>query len=754
MEGGYAIIRFVVLLVLFGIGGGSEAGGESDEKVYIVYMGGADGSLGNELVASVTRRKENGVVHKYKHGFSGFAARLSKEQAAEIAMKEGVVSVFADPLLKLHTTRSWDFLTYQTQVIIDDDDHHHHSSSDTIIGILDTGIWPEAPSFGDKDMGPLPSRWKGTCMNSQDFNSSNCNRKIIGARFYANDDDDTDSSARDSIGHGSHVASTAAGCSVSDASYYGLAPGSAKGGSPSSSLAVYKVCSNFGCRGSAILAAFDDAIADGVDILSLSLGSPATFRPQLTSDPIAIGAFHAVQSGITVVCSAGNDGPASNTVVNDAPWILTVAATTIDRDFQSHLLLPGNKVIKGQGIHFSNLSTSPQYPLVYGESATTGSANLAEARLCHPGSLDGSKVKGKIVVCDGKNDVYSTSEKIETVKESGGIGMVHVQDQSRAVASSYGAFPATVINSKDALPLFQYLNSTSKPTATILATVSVSNYKPAPQVAYFSSRGPSTLSNNILKPDIAAPGVEILAAWTGKEGAEDVPEGKKASPFNLISGTSMACPHVSGVAANVKSRNPTWTPSAIKSAIMTCATQNNNLKAPITTDSGSLATPYDYGAGEVTTSGPLQPGLVYETTTTDYLNYLCYIGLNLSTIKLISTTLPSTFACPKDSSSDHVSNINYPSISIHISNLKTYTVTRTVTNVGEDEEALYSSLVDAPSGVDVKLNPDKLQFTNTTNKLSYEVTFSIASLNEAPVFGTITWTNAKHTVQSPFVLTN
>lgn len=175
-------------------------------------------------------------------------------------------------------------------------------------------------------------------------------RKLIGARFYdTSESDDTeteDGSPRDSEGHGSHVAATAAGSIVQGASYYGVAAGTAKGGSPTSRIAVYKVCSSEGCLGSAILAAFDDAIADGVDVLSLSLGSPIEYEPELSSDPIAIGAFHAVEQGITVVCSAGNDGPSRETVVNAAPWIVTVAATTIDRDFESDVVLGGNKTIK------------------------------------------------------------------------------------------------------------------------------------------------------------------------------------------------------------------------------------------------------------------------------------------------------------------------------------------------------------------------------------------------------------------------
>ncbi|XP_027354812.1 CO(2)-response secreted protease-like [Abrus precatorius] len=763
---------FYTLLLFLGAFRLSSAGNDSinddtDSKgVYIVYMGASDStnaSIRNDhaqVLNSVIKRNERALVRNYEHGFSGFAARLSKEEANSIAQKPGVVSVFPDPVLKLHTTHSWDFLKYQTHVKIDTNPNtvsNSSSSSDTVIGILDTGIWPEAASFKDEGMGSIPSRWKGTCMKSQDFNSSNCNRKLIGARYYADpdgDEDGSDNTVRDSIGHGTHVASTAAGVTVTNASYYGLAAGTASGGSPETRLAVYRVCSNSGCRGSAILAAFDDAIADGVDVLSLSLGSPSVFRPDLTSDPIAIGAFHAVERGIVVVCSAGNDGPSSSTVVNDAPWILTVAASTIDRDFQSNVVLGGNKVITGRAINFSPLSHSPEYPLIYGESAKTSSTDLAEARQCHPDSLEGNKVKGKIVVCDGKDDGYSTSEKISIVKQVGGIGVVHITEQNGAVASNFGDFPATEISSKDAATILQYINSTSNPMATVLPTVSVLDYKPAPVVIYFSSRGPSTLSKNVLKPDIAAPGVNILAAWIGND-AEDVPKGKKPSLYNIISGTSMACPHVSGLAGSVKSQNPTWSASAIKSAIMTSAIQNNNLKASLTTDSGSLATPYDYGAGEMTTSEPLQPGLVYETSTIDYLNFLCYIGLNITTVKVISRTVPDSFSCPKDLSSDHISNINYPSIAIsNFYGKGPVNVTRTVTNVGEEDETIYSSVVDAPSGVHVTLTPDKLQFTKSSKKLSYQVIFSSTSTSlKEDLFGSITWTNGKYNVRSPFVLT-
>jgi hypothetical protein len=188
---------------------------------------------------------------------------------------------------------------------------------------------------------------------------------------------------------------------------------------------------------------------------------------------------------------------------------------------------------------------------------------------------------------------------------------------------------------------------------------------------------------------------------------------------------------------------------------LNAATQIDNTKAPITTDLGPVATPYDYGAGEITITESFQPGLVYETTILDYLNYLCYIGLNTTTIKIISKTVPKNFSCPKDSTPDHISNINYPSIAIsEFTGKEIVNVSRTVTNIGEEDETVYSAIVDAPNGVKVQLIPEKLQFTKSSKTVTYQVIFSstLTSLKEN-LFGSITWSNGEHRVRSPFVLT-
>ncbi|KAL5995666.1 hypothetical protein ACLOJK_025733 [Asimina triloba] len=799
MKGLFVSHHYLLLLsIFFLVFVVADVRGVKDEKIYVVYMGAATFSgpalTQNhiQLLSSVLQRDvghaEKSMIHSYKHGFSGFAARMSAAQARALARRRGVVSVFEDPILQLHTTRSWDFLKYQTDLETDsygnrgssDSTQESGSGVDTIIGLLDTGVWPESASFDDTGMGPIPGRWKGVCVKGVDFNSSNCNRKLIGARYYTSSDGKSsgdkphdDETPRDSQGHGTHTSSTAAGASVADASYYGIATGTAKGGSPGSRIAMYRVCFLGGCRGSAILAAYDDAINDGVDVLSLSLGASPFFRPGLETDPIAIGAFHAVERGILVVCSAGNNGPDLKTVVNEAPWILTVAASTIDRDLDSSVLLGSNELVKGEAINFSNLGKSPVYTLVYGGSAKSSSSTEDDASNCNPDSLDAAKVEGTIVFCEHSDNTYSTREKRDEVKKLGAVGLILMDDTAKLVASKYGNYPTTVVSSEGAAQIKAYMNSTKlyvclkKAGGDDSTNCSRDKFQTCPYRGLLLLSRPFQPDKKYSKgkqagfstedglPDIAAPGVNILAAWIETNNTSDVPPGKKPSLFNLLSGTSMACPHVSGIAATIKSKNPTWGPSAIRSAIMTTAILTNNEKAPLTQDSGSPATPYDYGAGEVTPSGGLQPGLVYEMETNDYLLFLCYYGYDLSQIKKIAN-VSNGFSCPKDSSQDMISNLNYPSISISKFDGKTSrTVNRTVTNVGPDQST-YVASVKSPSGLAVKVVPDKLQFTKNSKKMSYQVVFSSSNSTSIAddLFGWISWTDGTHKIRSLFAVTN
>ncbi|GER43546.1 subtilisin-like serine endopeptidase family protein [Striga asiatica] len=735
--------------------------------VYNVYMGktkspnGAPRSDHAHLLSELSKRKQNSVVQTYNRSFLGFSARLSDEEAKSISALDGVVSVFPDRPLKLHTTRSWNFLrslnafqitnatppsTYPTISNCSATPH------DIIIGIFDTGIFPEHPSFSDAYMGEIPSRWKGICMPGEDKNSSLfiCNNKVIGARYY----DDAEQpgyilTARDKSGHGTHISSIAAGVPVAGASFCGLAEGTAKGGSPSARIAVYSICDEDGiCLASAILKSMDDAISDGVDLMSLSVGG---MHDNLLEDPIAIGAFHAMEKGIIVVCSVGNRGPSSGTLKNFVPWVLSVGATTIDRVFEVSIVLGGNnKVIKGGGINFSGLNKHPIYRLIEGRSASN-KHNSSDASNCVPGSLNAAKVKGKIVLC-GYKDRHSLVDKINTLMKQGAMGIIMIDNALRQLTQYvYGTDPFAAVTEEDGAQIRSYIHSTRKPVATILPTEAILDYKPAPVVPRWSGRGPIDGIKNLVKPDVTAPGVDILAAYPPINDTLMPLPSKEIPLFHIDSGTSMSCPHVSGLAATLKSHNPKWTPSAIKSAITTTAIPTNNLGAPITTDNGSRATPYDMGAGEINLSDSLSPGLVYETKTIDYIHFLCNLGYNETAIKIISSTVPDNFCCPDKSDPDLISDMNYPSIAV--SGLNTNgirKVKRTVTNVGE-VDSTYKATVDAPPGVQVQVVPSTLQFTKNVKKLTFRVIFKNVDAYSGPLFGSIVWSNTKYRVRSPFV---
>ncbi|XWS65923.1 hypothetical protein CRYUN_Cryun05aG0155500 [Craigia yunnanensis] len=493
------------------------------------------------------------VLCSYKRSFDGFVLELTEEEARKMAGMSGVVSVFPNEKRNLHTTRSWDFMGFSEQV------ERAASESDVIIGVLDTGIWPESESFNDKGLGPPPSKWKGICQTENNFT---CNNKIIGAQYYRSNGlfgSDDIISPRDSGGHGTHTASTAAGGLVNRANLFGLGLGTARGGVQSARIAVYKICWFDGCYDADILAAFDDAIADGVDIISLSVGT--RIPRDYFNDSIAIGAFHAMRNGVLTVNSAGNEGPNRATITNFSPWSLSVAASTIDRKFFTKVKIGNNMIYEGVSINTFDLKNE-MYPIIHGGNApnSTGNFTWASSRFCGQNSLDPNLVKGKIVLCDmlgnGREPFLA-----------GAVGAV-MQDQEAKDLAYLFPLPASYLNLVDGSKIFVYINSTSNPTATILRS-NEGNDAMAPYVASFSSRGPNPITPDILKPDLSAPGVDILAAWSLVSPVSQIKGDNRFVPFNIISGTSMSCPHVSAAAAYIKSFHPTWSPAAIKSALMT-----------------------------------------------------------------------------------------------------------------------------------------------------------------------------------------
>ncbi|KAI3988026.1 hypothetical protein MKX01_011815 [Papaver californicum] len=736
-------------------------------KSYIVYMGRSTKEQGDiedaelshlTLLSSVIPREESErlfVKHIYHHSFKGFSAMLTEEEVSLLSESDEILSIFPDTELDLHTTRSWDFLE-SSSGMARIQRLYPNGSNDVIIGVIDSGIWPESPSFNDDGFSEVPSRWKGTCMEGNDFKKSDCNRKLIGARYYdltiPSSTNTTNSkpagSPRDETGHGTHVASIAVGNPVPNANYQGLARGLAKGGFPSSRFASYKVCSAETCLSSAFLKAIDDAIEDGVDIISISLG--VKVHAQVLADPIAIGSLHAVQAGVLVICAGGNDGPSPYTVVNTAPWIFTIAASTIDRTFSTNIVLGNKKVIQGVGFISTNAAPSKAYPLVSGRDAAINSSSVKAARNCAPKSLDSEKVSEKIILCiDDKGFRNITRDsKIATAMISGAKGIIFVDKATQYSVLMDAELTYSQVDNSAAAQILNYMKLTKNATATILPPVDMLNFKPAPIIGDLSSRGPGNLTQGILKPDLAAPGVDILAAWPP---IDDINGGftmGKPTEFAVKSGTSMACPHVSGAAAYMKSVRPKWTPSMIRSAFMTTATITNNAGRPIMNEKEAFASPHEMGAGQLNPNSALHPGLVYETNTTDYLKYLCYFGYQT---KLVRSMFDEKFTCPTDSSEDLISDINYPSISI--AKLQSArTIRRTVTNVGNKNSTYYAK-VDSPDDLVVRVSPSKLVFSQNYSKASFEVSFDgKGATTKGYKFGSVTWSDGRHLVRMVFAV--
>ncbi|XP_047319802.1 subtilisin-like protease SBT4.3 [Impatiens glandulifera] len=526
--------------------------------------------------------------------------------------------------------------------------------SDIIIGHIDDGILPELKSFSDHNLGNVPNKWRGITsyyIFTKFVYFGPCDkRKLIGARYYDGD------SARDTEGHGTHTASTAVGRVVNNANYYGIANGTARGGAPSARIATYKVCGKY-CYDDATMAAFDDAIADGVDIITVSAAYPSFVN--ISEDAFAIGSFHAMQKGILTVQAAGNTNiNILKTVTSTAPWLFTVAASSIDRKII-------NKLVLGNGRTLISIALNPlatgrhKKRLVYGRGITRH-CNESSAMQCLSGCVDPNLVKGKIVVCDA--DVDST-DAIYTVMTANASGII--LRKLNAEDSSLTPIPTAALNDPDFRYIESYLKAIKFPSARILKSETIHSY--APIVASFSRKGPNINLPEILKPDITAPGINIMAECP-LQGVF----GKLVSNFNIQTGTSMACPHVAGAAAYVKSKHPYWSASAIKSSLMTTAwTMNTKYNADAE---------FGYGAGHIDPVKAIHPGLVYETFVDEYINMFCSLGSEGDKLRKV---LGTKHKCSKGKRTS-VKDLNYPTMtaSVHIKSSFNIQFTRIVTNVG------------------------------------------------------------------------
>ncbi|KAL9457247.1 hypothetical protein AB3S75_006317 [Citrus x aurantiifolia] len=699
---------------------------------------------------------EEAIFYSYTRHINGFAAKLDDAVAAEIAKHPKVLSVFLSKEKKLHTTHSWEFLGLEQNGRIPPNSIWEKAryGEDAIIGNIDSGVWPESKSFSDEGFGPIPSKWKGICQNDKD-SRFHCNRKLIGARYFNHEFavhkgplNSSFYSPRDIDGHGTHTLSTAGGNFVAGASVFGFGKGTAKGGSPKARVAAYKVCweGSSGCFDGDIIAAFDMAIHDGVDVLSVSLGGE---KPsQFLEDGIAIGSFHAVQHGIVVVTSAGNEGPADSTASNVAPWQIVVGASTTDRDFANYVVLGNNKSFKGQSLSMKGLPSDKLFPFISAEDAKLANASVENALVCKKGTLDPKKVKGKILVCLDVNTRSVDKGLQAALAGAAGIVLVNLPEYGNDRMTDPHVLPASDINFNDSVSLFRYITSIKHPVGYITRPTTEFGTKPAPFMAAFSSKGPNIITPEILKPDITAPGENIIAAYTEAQSPTHLNYDKRRSPFNSVSGTSMSCPHISGIASLLKILHPDWSPAAIQSAIMTTASTHDNKKQQILNASFAEATPFSYGAGHVQPNLAMDPGLVYDLTAKDYLNFLCTLGYNKKEIFWFSKNY--TYTCPKHTIS--LVDFNYPSITVpKLSG--SITVTRKVKNVGSP--GTYQARLKSPKGVSVTIAPKSLMFIKVGEEKSFKVIIKAqnASVTKDYAFGELIWSDDKHhQVRSPIVV--
>ncbi len=693
----------------------------------------------------------------YQVVLNGFSADLSGEQVDALRASKDVLGVYPDEIRHPDAQTSTDFLglgddrkgrggVWQQTGGVD------KAGEGVVVGVIDTGIAPEHPSFDgkklkkqkkqhDRHKGKQPytdgkyvyfdksdgGQFQSAMVEAQDWDKRDYSSKLIGGQYFyagaeaAGFDFQYDYlSPRDGDGHGSHTASTAAGNFKVKASIEDVDFGTVSGVAPGAKVAAYKACyvgpdpavtTDDICALSDLVAAIDQAVADGVDVINYSIGGGAASTVMAPED---LAFFNAAAAGVFVATSAGNDGPDPVTADHASPWYTTVAASTIPT-WEGTVQFDG----------FEQAGASVSVP--FGESVTgpsiaavdAGAAGAVDAQLCLPGTLDPAKVAGHIVVCDrGSN---ARAEKSQVVKDAGGIGMVlvNVPGGADSLDNDFHAVPTVHLNAEYREAVLAYVQGGVDRPITLVGENTTGVTTPTPQIAGFSSRGPMLADgSDVLKPDVAAPGVAILAATNNAPGEKPT--------FGILSGTSMASPHVAGLGALYLGEHPKATPAEIRSAMMTTAYDT------VLPDGSKNTNPFEQGAGQVDATRYLNPGLLYLNGVKDWAAFLD--GKGLSDFPGID---------PIDGS-----DLNQASISIG-SLASAQTVTRSVTST---QKGTFTAKASVP-GVHVKVTPSQLTFDKPGQTKTFTVTFDNT---DAPVeqwaTGTLTWTSKKNTVRSPIAV--
>lgn len=588
----------------------------SRESAYRRHLASEQGALRSDI-ADVTGRAPE-VKFSYTEALNGIAVSLTRDEAAEVADIDGVVAVQVDEERELQTDVGPEWIgapgIWEGTATTDGTGTRGEG---VVAGILDSGVNAANPSFADTvseaDGGdgydhtnPRGSgTYYGVCdpANTAIYNPDfECNDKLIGAWDFAAGDNADVGYAYDEDGHGTHTASTTAGNQVEATTYSAeedpadrfSATRTIKGVAPHANLITYDVCAG-GCPLTAIVAGIDQAIADEVDTINYSIGSPAASSPW--SDPDAVGFLNARAAGIHVATSAGNDGPGAATVGSpaDVPWITSVGATQHNRQWRASvqdITADGEPVDDIEGLAFAN-ATDGSFPVV--DATDLGS------QLCLADELEGQDLTGQIVLCE--RGVTGRVEKGTVVAALGAEGMILMNDEASgdSLNADPHALPAVHITYDDGVALRELLASSDEVTASLSGGEEFIGDEVADIMAAFSSRGPNR-SSDLISPSLSAPGVDILA---GNGTDNEV-------SWGFISGTSMASPHVAGALTLLAADQPDWTPAEAQSALMTTSVTD------ITDNDGTPADWFDMGSGRVELTRAAQAGLVLDETEAGY----------------------------------------------------------------------------------------------------------------------------------------
>lgn len=693
------------------------------------------------------------LIYSYTHTFNGFSAKMTAAQAEALRNHPNVVGVWRDEAQQMTTSNTPAFLGLTSSP-----DGLHTlgvKGEDVVIGIVDSGIWPEHPSFADDGSYAPLAGWNGICDAGEDDAPFNCNNKLIGARYFKDTFESVYEiqpgefiSPRDADNHGTHVASTAGGNEGVTAVFNGTPVATVSGIAPRARIAMYKACWNSdyvspegvnerGCFYGDTMAAIDQAVADGVDVINYSIGGD---RVNLTTVSAA-AKLRAAQAGVFVSVSAGNDGPAASTIGTPAPWVTTVAASTYDGFSVANGIEVTAGPLQGTYVAVEGVTSVP----LSETGDISADVAVADPLLACSDLTNAAEIAGKFALI--QRGTCGFDIKIAAAEAAGAVGVIVYNNSAAAPipmggTGSFG-IPA-VMTTLAAGSAFNaeisgggVVNIKMSPSVFVDDVVEVGNL-----MAGFSSRGPNLSTFDVIKPDITAPGVKILA------GASSQPMLAPAgNSFTYLQGTSMSSPHIAGMAALVKEVHPNWSAAMIKSALMTTARQNLTKENGITP-----ADPFDFGAGHAVPNKATNPGLTYDIDNLDYFAFLCGIGNSNFVLNTTGISCAQFEAANYDTDP---SQLNLPSMAIaELTGAET--LTRVVTDVS-GSASVYTATVEAPAGVDVEVitNDGANQMSVAANAtVAYGVKFTPnanATLGQW-VFGAITWSNGVHSVRSPIAI--